>query len=266
MIKFFRKIRQNMIKENRVSKYMLYAIGEIVLVVIGILIALSINNWNSERVNRKQEKEYLSRLVIDLEKDLDNLQSTFKIYQHKLILGKIVVDKLGDNNSEFLLTHSAYQDALESLNTNDDWMPPEQFGSKLFWILALQLFNQTRVTFDEMIATGKIEIIQNQNLRTLIQEYYPKAVDFQNFQDVILMTVQQNFRTALNENNISTINESDFDKIQQILTNATGLIVAIENYMGISTAFMGRIYYNEDSMINMANVLIGKIKNELSSK
>jgi len=244
---------------------MLYAVGEIVLVVIGILIALSINNWNSERINRKQEKEYLSRLVIDFEKDLDNLQSTFRIYQQKLILAKIVVDKLGDNNSEFLLETIPYQDAIERIN-NDGWIPPEQFGTKLFWILALQLFNQTRVTFDEMIATGKIEIIQNQNLRTLIQEYYPKAVDFQNFQDVILMTVQQNFRTALNENNISTINESDFDKIQQILTNATGLIVAIENYMGISTAFMGRIYYNEDSMINMANVLIGKIKNELSSK
>jgi sensor domain CHASE-containing protein len=49
MIKFFRKIRQNMIKENRTSKYLLYAIGEIVLVVIGILIALSINNSNQER-------------------------------------------------------------------------------------------------------------------------------------------------------------------------------------------------------------------------
>ena len=48
MIKFFRKIRQNMIKENKVSKYLLYAIGEIILVVIGILIALSINNWNEQ--------------------------------------------------------------------------------------------------------------------------------------------------------------------------------------------------------------------------
>jgi hypothetical protein len=53
MIKFFRKIRQNMIKENKISKYMLYAIGEIILVVIGILIALSINNWNTNKAIEK---------------------------------------------------------------------------------------------------------------------------------------------------------------------------------------------------------------------
>jgi hypothetical protein len=49
MIKFFRKIRQQLLIENKFSKYLLYAIGEIVLVVIGILIALSINNWNEKR-------------------------------------------------------------------------------------------------------------------------------------------------------------------------------------------------------------------------
>jgi hypothetical protein len=46
MIKFFRKIRQKLLVENKISKYLLYAIGEVVLVVIGILIALSVNNWN----------------------------------------------------------------------------------------------------------------------------------------------------------------------------------------------------------------------------
>jgi len=252
-----------MIKENRVSKYMLYAIGEIVLVVIGILIALSINNWNSERINRKQEKEYLSRLVVDLEKDLENLQGTVTRYQQKLILGKIVVDQLGENNSEFFLSTDAYQDALKRFNGKDDWTPPEQFGSKLYDILKIYLFNQRRVTFDEMISTGKIEIIKDQNLRTLIQEYYPQADDVQNFQNSIILNVQQNYRNALYENNISTINQGDFNEIQAILTNPTGLIVAIENYLNISNAFMNDLYYNEDSMINRVNELIGKIKLEL---
>ena len=53
MIKFFRKIRQKLLTENKLSKYLIYAIGEIILVVIGILIALSINNWNEDRNNRK---------------------------------------------------------------------------------------------------------------------------------------------------------------------------------------------------------------------
>ena len=59
MIKFFRNIRKKLIVENqsviKKTNYIKYAIGEIILVVIGILIALSVNNWNIEK-NRKQEK------------------------------------------------------------------------------------------------------------------------------------------------------------------------------------------------------------------
>ena len=69
MIKFFRKIRQNMIKENKVSKYMLYAIGEIVLVVVGILIALSINNWNESRKQEQNLKIVYHLINNDLKKE-----------------------------------------------------------------------------------------------------------------------------------------------------------------------------------------------------
>jgi len=57
MIKVFRKVRQNLIMENKTSKYFKYAIGEIVLVVIGILIALQINNWNDRRLLGESEIE-----------------------------------------------------------------------------------------------------------------------------------------------------------------------------------------------------------------
>ncbi len=67
MIKFFRKIRQNMIKENKVSKYFIYAIGEIVLVVIGILIALQINNWNEQRKSNQLSKEFHQKLADELD-------------------------------------------------------------------------------------------------------------------------------------------------------------------------------------------------------
>jgi hypothetical protein len=69
MIKFFRRIRQNMIRDNKVIKYILYAIGEIILVVIGILIALSINNSNELRKTREAEKVYLKEIKSDLIQD-----------------------------------------------------------------------------------------------------------------------------------------------------------------------------------------------------
>ena len=117
-----------------------------------------------------------------------------------------------------------------------------------------------------MISTGKIEIIQDPNLRTLIQEYYPKAVDFQNFQNTIILNNMNNYRTALFENNISSMNQGDFNEIQPILTNPRGLIVATENYMYSGRSFLNALYYNEDSMIKSVNELIGKIKKELESK
>jgi len=70
MIKFFRKIRQNLLMENKTGKYLKYAIGEIVLVVIGILIALQINNWNEWRKDRMIEKSILLEFEDNLERNI----------------------------------------------------------------------------------------------------------------------------------------------------------------------------------------------------
>ena len=78
MIKLFRKIRQKMLTENKFSKYLLYAVGEIILVVIGILIALSINNWNENRKESNLELEILSDLYNNISNNkikIDNLIS-----------------------------------------------------------------------------------------------------------------------------------------------------------------------------------------------
>ena len=69
MIKFFRKIRQQLITENKFSKYLIYAIGEIILVVFGILIALQVNNWNQNRIAEKAEIELTKNILNDLEAD-----------------------------------------------------------------------------------------------------------------------------------------------------------------------------------------------------
>ena len=73
MIRFFRNIRQKLAAENNVAKYLRYAIGEILLVVIGILIALQINNWNENRKERLIEIKYLKNLKHDLQNDSTDL-------------------------------------------------------------------------------------------------------------------------------------------------------------------------------------------------
>ena len=73
MIKFFRQIRQKLLTENKFSKYLIYAVGEIVLVVIGILIALQINNVNSHNQQRKAEQEYLLSLETEFNTNIKDL-------------------------------------------------------------------------------------------------------------------------------------------------------------------------------------------------
>ena len=93
MIKFFRKIRQKMLTENKFSKYLIYAIGEIILVVIGILIALSINTWNERRVNNIKtikgrniqkdqylRKQWVIKTLDEIHKNAKNLISEIQKY------------------------------------------------------------------------------------------------------------------------------------------------------------------------------------------
>lgn len=75
MIKLFRNIRKNLLNEGKISKYFKYAIGEIVLVVIGILIALQLNNWKETNAERKIERDYIISLIEDITKDTDNFNT-----------------------------------------------------------------------------------------------------------------------------------------------------------------------------------------------
>ena len=74
MIKFFRKIRHRLLTENKFSKYLLYAIGEIILVVIGILLALQINTWNNNKIEKRKEHISLLQLKEGLKTDRDLLE------------------------------------------------------------------------------------------------------------------------------------------------------------------------------------------------
>ena len=103
MINFFRKIRKNLADENKPIKYLRYAIGEIFLVVLGILIALSINNWNQKRIENQVEKRLLKELYENLEYNEKNLKSDIaeeykSIHSIKQVL-KVLENRLEYNDS-----------------------------------------------------------------------------------------------------------------------------------------------------------------------
>lgn len=85
MIHFFRRIRQRLVNQERIGKYLLYAVGEIILVVIGILIALSINNWNTNRIAQIEENKLYQKIINDLniaELNINSDLTDFRRYQN----------------------------------------------------------------------------------------------------------------------------------------------------------------------------------------
>ncbi len=152
MIKFFRKIRQKFLEENRFSKYLIYAIGEIILVVIGILIALQINNWNQQRLNNKKEQSFLLEIQENLKEDLVKIETTLKFNALKL---------------------KTIDSAFHYMSLMKDKKKYGRQFSKLLPILSNGVsFQPTRVTFDGIISTGQIEIIRAPALRQILASYY----------------------------------------------------------------------------------------------
>ena len=96
MINFFRKTRKKLADDNKPLKYMRYAIGEIVLVMIGILLALQVNNWNNSRIDKSKEQAILKNLHVDFKANINNLDNVYnnsvEAYQASVILLDIIKD------------------------------------------------------------------------------------------------------------------------------------------------------------------------------
>ena len=150
MIKFFRHIRQSLIMENKTSKYFKYAVGEIVLVVIGILIALQINNWNQSRLDRIEEKNILATLHDEFLDNKKMLDSTTAMYSSSMNANMILMSLIGKSPEEL---QNYYLDSLFSAS-----LP----GSQIVF---------SNNTIRNIVQTGKLDIIKNPEIVKLINQW-----------------------------------------------------------------------------------------------
>ncbi len=148
MIKLFRNIRQNLLNEGKTTKYLKYAIGEIILVVIGILIALSINNWNEDRKSRKQEVKYLNNLRADIELELKNNDS---MSNYRAVTAKAAARMLD----------------FKTLETASDVLALEQTIQQVY---ARVSFIPTNNTYKELISSGNLNYITNDSIKDNLLE------------------------------------------------------------------------------------------------
>lgn len=144
MIKFFRKIRQSLLSEGKIGKYLKYAIGEIVLVVIGILIALQINNWNEGRKEANYEQKILKELKSDF------------TYNKSELNRNIVKSKALSQNCDSLLV---------LFNLPKDKVAPSQFFKYMRKLGGYSTFNPSDGALYNLMSSGNLNIIKNDSLR-----------------------------------------------------------------------------------------------------
>ncbi len=148
MIKFFRRVRQRLITENKFSKYLLYAIGEIVLVMIGILLALQINNWNEEQKSIKKGRE----ILVDIR---ENVKSNTIQFQEDIEITKQVINSIDIVLNNITVT-KIYNDSLG-----------KHFRRLTYW----ETSRWKSSGYKAIISHG-VEIIESKKLREAIIDLY----------------------------------------------------------------------------------------------
>ncbi|WP_323789792.1 DUF6090 family protein [Psychroserpens sp.] len=150
MIKFFRKIRYDLMGKNKTGKYLKYAIGEIVLVVLGILIALQLNNYNDTLKQHKQEQKILQNLKLDFDYNLSELERNIQNLKNNKKAGLKIISQTGNKISN----NFSIDSLIDQITFTPVYFPQNGF-------------------LLELVNSGKLGIISNETLRNRLSSWFP---------------------------------------------------------------------------------------------
>ena len=254
MIKFFRKIRQQLLTENKFSKYLLYAIGEIVLVVIGILIALQINNSNEDRKLRNQELHYLQNLKTDLNLNISELDKYISVRNSRI------------ESANYVLEHFEGK-PLTDLN---------DFALHTTNIYVWQKFSQHDNTFQELIYSGKLALISNDtiknellNLQALYKKLKNEEAHFRYDAEILLYEpsygvldlnpIVKNYTYQVTKGQAGEnveLPKANYEAMLKDIKQKNGFVMAVYEFSVMNMQFK--------EMKTMCNSIIGLIDKELN--
>ena len=251
MIKFFRKIRQNLLMENKTGKYFKYAVGEIILVVIGILIALSINNWNENRKNSIEEKAILENLLENLK--LSKIQSELLLSEENQLKQNLVQILGIDSNNKLntkIISDSIFKNAVWDLQSDKP------------------TFN----AYNNLKSTNKLSLIKNKNINEKFTEL--------EFRQNKLKDILED-RLSVHQIRIDNILEKDINFIPLVKSNVPNInienesknnysqllgIKRIRNLLGMKLSFTQDVIDFRKNLDTEIKELINLIKKELNEK
>lgn len=217
MIKFFRHIRKAMIKESRASKYLLYAVGEIVLVVIGILIALQINTWNENSKLNKEEKKLLNSLNEDFKENKIRLAQTIALEENML------------RNSRALLKAMQFENEVVD---SDSIAHMVVKGAKSWWRA-----EYVTGTYEAILASGKINVLKNDGLKRILARFLTEVKSgFEDHEESISYLIEFNKLSA--QHSLGFLSDSQLERLdlvknQEVIQASANEIVTNKTFQGL---------------------------------
>ena len=237
MLKFFRRIRRKLLQEGNFRQYLLYAVGEILLVMVGILLALQVNSWNENRLERIEEVNLLEGIQKDLAQDTLSYQSALRIQRISL------------------RTQTALRDILYKIRPATDsttnYFRSISATSTPIFIVA---------TYERAVREG-LKTVSNDSLRNNLVLYYESTIPYMDnktkidpkYQFAVIMRPFYNkyLKIELDQNGTKTYSINDFEalandnpflaELNSALLNKDALIELLEESMEGCKSLMGQI-------------------------
>jgi len=248
MIKFFRKIRQKLLSENKFSKYLIYAVGEIILVVIGILIALQVNNQNQIKNEKKALKSYLEKIAINVKSDI-----------------KVAEFMIETRTQQSLLCAQATE-----LISKKDWSNQLKITNALFAMIIEQPLNFNRSGFESLKNSGYLQHLDDSEIEELIYNYY-NSVDKVIFEETSLQVWANDLDLELHKSGFFSkwleLEKRPNQKLREALGNYTDTLTEHKgNDIVLSILYRGFLFTAEltgfyEEQVTFGNELLIAIEN-----
>ena len=264
MLHFFRKIRRELLADSKFFRYLKYGIGEIILVVIGILIAIQVDNWNNKRQEAGEIRVQLVNLTRDLKADRNGLEvargfNAFRVHAASYLLEQ----------------HTGYEETrvfpeageIPELDESGMWSGPipdsldQEFTVKAFsWILRSNPQKPTMDAIDEFKSTGLFARFENQEIKNELRSYYRMysfVFPVEEFHEPNTLLL----RNSLVSHGYSYLDVAQLeDPIEALLSNPTNMAL-VKNIVDEST-FRS---HSASNLIKRLDLLISKIETEIET-
>ncbi len=230
MIRFLRHVRRQLLSENKLSRYMLYAIGEIVLLVIGILIALQINNWNNRRILDRNEIKSYHNITQQLHEDKEEITKAkdyndyrFKVYKYA---NKIIASQ--------------------------DYKRQDSLAMCIMRLAEFSDFQRSGNIYESLVNSGDIKLIKNDSIPNQLQKLQMTYTYINKLEDMhwemINGPIAQEMRGSINYANFKPIKP---EKLYSI--DMQNIIISTLYLTGYKNSAYDKALNEIDILINLLN-------------